>query len=387
MIWIDVLLHILTGITSALSDGLFWIVVGLVAFQHWRIARNREQFFGLRGGSVFLDTAYATGFGILGGILGSFLLIMTGVTLDSVGITYIWPLALVLMLISPRFLCFAYSGGIIALSSLLLGFPRDIGVPHLMALIAILHLVESFLILLSGHRSAVPIYTRSKDKVRIVGGFTLQRFWPIPLVAMIMVSPADVNSTFTLIPVLAALGYGDLAIARTPAQKSKISARNLSLYSVILLILAMLSSEISFFKYLAVLFAPLGHELVIYLGQKIELEERPIFVPPPNGVMVLEAVPHTLAGDMGIKPGDVIFTLNGIPVNSIQEIEAALTLCPAYVQIEYVGHSDGHWRRNTASYRRGKAFGVIPVPQGNEQVYMELNTKGLLHKLWRKFSH
>ena len=61
--------------------------------------------------------------------------------------------------------------------------------------------------------------------------------------------------TYIIMPVVAALGYGDLTIARTPLEKSRLSALYLSIYSLVLLILAVLSEESRSFALAAALFS------------------------------------------------------------------------------------------------------------------------------------
>ena len=92
------------------------------------------------------------------------------------------------MLLSPRYLCFAYAGAYWPLSVWSLAIPRS-SVPQLMALIAILHMVESLLILLSGRLNPMPVYVKYENQIR--GGFNLQKFWPIPLIALVSAGIAD----------------------------------------------------------------------------------------------------------------------------------------------------------------------------------------------------
>ncbi|RYD07115.1 hypothetical protein N752_00605 [Desulforamulus aquiferis] len=116
-----------------------------------------------------------------GGVIASYLMLVIGLTLSGSGLLYLWPLAILLMLIDARFLCFAYAGGILAFSSLVFGWP-NVSVPQVLGLVAILHMVEAFLIYVSGHQGAVPTFIKNTEG-KVVGGFALQKFWPIPLTA------------------------------------------------------------------------------------------------------------------------------------------------------------------------------------------------------------
>ena len=98
--------------------------------------------------------------------------------LSEAGLWYVWPLALLLMLMHPRYLCFSYAGGIMALSSLLFGWP-ELNVPAVISLVAVLHMVEAVLIRWHGHLNPSPVYLRTGEG-EVVGGLNLQKFWPCP---------------------------------------------------------------------------------------------------------------------------------------------------------------------------------------------------------------
>ncbi len=398
---------VLKELFNAIFNYIFWIVLALVALQYRRIAKARESLFGIRGNTVLKDTLVATAYGVVGGIAGSYLLVLAGINLTGIGINYIWPLALFLMLINPRFLCFSYAGGIIALSNLLLGAPT-VDVPQLMGLIAILHLVESLLISFSGHVGATPMFTKTASG-HLVGGFTLQKFWPLPIVTVAFLPevsgfsplPAmpdwwpvikfgqvlETGLVGVLIPFVAGLGYGDIALAHTPVEKSKMSARNLSIFSLLLLLLALLASHYRILEFLAALFAPLGHEVVIYLGQNRELRGSPIFVPPNRGVRVLEAVPNTAAQAAGVQSGDVIYAINGEPVNSKRDIETILWRGPVLLEIEYITYLKKKWQRAIVRLKPHQPLGIIAVPEGEEGVYTEFSTQSLISKILKKFRY
>lgn len=299
--WTNVLSHSAFSILQVLISPFFWLVVALVWLQYRRMLKTKEALYGLKD-SPLRASFIALIYGIIGGFLGSFLMIIFGVTINGMGVAWLWIIALVLMLFSPRLLCFSYAGGVLALIYLIFGYPQ-VNIPGLMGLVAVLHLVESVLILLSGHQDPLPVYVRNPGG-RVVGAFNLQKFWPIPLAVMMillgadqvpgelmkmpewwpLIRPWDTASTqevmYQILPVVAALGYGELAVTCLPRECTKRSAVHLAGYSIILLGLAVVASHYPQFSIIPALFSPLGHELVIFLGRRRELQGMPRFVPP-----------------------------------------------------------------------------------------------------------
>ncbi|MCS5696486.1 PDZ domain-containing protein [Desulfofundulus thermocisternus] len=397
---------IVTTLASVFFDPLFWVVILLVALQYRRMAVARNEFFGLPAdGGVWRDTLAATGYGLLGGFLGSFIMVLIGLSLTGSGLVYLWPVAILLMLINARFLCFAYAGGVLSLSNLLFGFP-EIHIAQVLALVAVLHLVESALILASGHLGAVPVYFKSPSG-RVVGGYTLQRFWPIPIVALAAVGPVavqhgvampewwplikpEVNGeardlVYTLIPVVAGLGYGDLAVSRSPGEKSRLSALFLGAYSLCLLLLALMSQHFRVLAFLAALFSPLGHEMVIYIGKKLEFLRPPLFVSPSRGVRVLDVLPESPAWRAGIRSGDVLLALNQYQVNSRSELEMVLAGAGSRVEVQFLHGSEQSCRREVVLRVPDQPLGIVPVPDGGEEAVMDLSTAGPLGRWWQDF--
>ncbi len=408
--WQEILQLIIRGTVAVFFESLFWMILALVGYQYWQMRKTQKRMFGVYGYSLIRQIAIAAMYGTIGGILASFLLTVVGVTLNQLGLNYIWPVALVLLLINMRFLCFAYAGGLIAIANVLFGWP-EINVPQVLSLVAILHITESFLIAISGRSSAVPLILKRPDG-QIVGAFSLQNFWPLPLVLLAAVAvpldqvgqgilsmpdwwpllpsgvtPAEGEDLLHLMfPVVAALGYSDMAVASRPYERRRKSALHLALYSAALLALAMLSVKFTGLQIVAALLSPLGHEFLIQMDNRRELGGKPYFVRPPRGVMVLETIQGSLAQRAGMRSGDILLSIEEHPVNSNIDLGTALYFAPDRFVLTFQRGSDLlHAEIEfTAGFRQ---LGVIPVPQGDEPVFVELASErfGLLDWVKTKF--
>ncbi len=408
--WAHTLLSITLIVLRVLIEPFFWLVAVLVWTQYRRMLKTKEAISGYKDSALRISFI-ALIYGIIGGILGSFLMVIFGVTIDGMGVAWLWVIALMLMLISPRLLCFSYAGGILALISLLTGAPQ-VNIPGLMGLVAILHLVESILILLSGHQDPLPVYIRNQAG-RVVGAFNLQKFWPIPLAVMMIVMgtaqqlpgelmqmpewwplirpwgiTSDQNVMYQILPVVAALGYGELAVTCLPRERTKRSSWHLALYSLILLGLAVTASHYPQLSILPALFSPLGHELIIFLGRRDELQGKPRFVPPSSGVMVLDVLKGSPADRAGIRSGDVIRSVGDLPVNSRYDLAQALGIVGPSFILEF-GNCAGDTRWTRVRRKPGYTIGEITVPEPgdppNVDFVMGSPLKNLINRLLQKF--
>jgi len=345
---------------------MFWVVFFLVYLQYKRIASMELRLFGRVINPLRKQLAASFGLGLLAGLLASLILFLLGLSLEQIGLYYIWPVALLLLLLfNPRYFCFAYAGGIVALLSLFIRFlvvplfPAaasqpviagliKIHIPALLALIGLLHLMEALLIYIGGHWGASPIYCKN-GQGEVVGAFSLQRFWPIPLVALMMmvvleteiagvsmpewwpliksgIQPeAGKTLQYMAVPVAAGLGYGDLAISSTPREKAVTSAKYLGLYSALLLGLAVAAAYYPQLILPGVLLAPLGHELLIAYGNQRERTRKPLYRQGARGVTIMMVLPGSAAEKSGLQAGDRILRLNGAPVNSCRELDEGLS--------------------------------------------------------------
>ncbi|MEG6584954.1 PDZ domain-containing protein [Dendrosporobacter sp. 1207_IL3150] len=407
--WQDILAVILSRTLAMYLDPTFWTILALVIFQYWQMQKSQKRMFGVHSYSIKQQVFMAAAYGMIGGIIGSLLLMMFGVTLNQLGLNYIWPVAIVLMMINMRFLCFAYAGGLVAVSNVLFGWPV-VNVPQVLALVAILHITESILIAISRRYGAIPLILK-RETGQLVGAFNLQNFWPLPLVLLtaMAVPTNDLPSgiikmpewwpvipsglqlsegqrwIYATMPVVAALGYADIAVASSPHKRRMQSAFHLGIYSVILLVLAILAARFEWVKIFAALASPLGHEYLIQRDNQREMAAPPRFVPPEIGVMVLDTIYETPARAAGLQPGDIITRLNDTGIRRPQDLSTALLNVPEECWMEF--ERDGQMLRQKVKFKSGKTLGVILVPNGNEESYAEMNTErvGIFDWVKRKF--
>ncbi len=424
---------------------IFWIVIFLVYLQYRRQASTEEKLYGRKINGVVQQILTSTVLGVAGGFLTSIVLVFLGLSLEQIGLYFIWPVALLLLLVNPRYLCFAYAGGIVALSVLLARhvlvpiFPAlgenvvaasllRIHIPALLVLIGLLHLIESLLIYVGGHRGSSPIYLK-KENGEVVGAFSLQRFWPLPLVALLVsvvarpeivgvsmpewwpiLQPAleageGQSLQYMLIPIAAGLGYGDIALSSTPRERTAFSAKWLAVYSLVLLLIAVGAEYYPLLVLPGVIFAPLGHELLIVLGKRQEENREPLYRLKHDGVLIMSVFPGTPAGAAGLQQGDLITRVNG------KEVLDNLTLMEAIEESYFMVLLEGtrnneplslvlrkqtrqeidskdsfraRLRSSRSTYsilHRSAELGLIPVPAPDSSVYLELKKPDPLGRL------
>ena len=112
---------------------------------------------------------------------------------------------------------------------------------------------------------------------------------------------------------------------------------------------------------------------------------EPRFLPPERGVMVLDTVSGTPGHKAGLRPGDILLELAGLPVNNGYELARALSYAPDAFTFAY--SRAGTNRCGQAAFTGGeRRLGVIIVPEGYEQHYVQLVDKryGLIDWLLRK---
>lgn len=399
----------ITAITNAIlmpyENIGFIVFIFIIYSQYKRTVSLQEYIYGKPKTNMGNLLATSVLSGLIAGTIISIMMALVGVSFNqTLGVEYMMLLSLILMAVEPRFICFSYSGGILSLVCLIFGW-SFIDVTGVLLLVAILHLLEAALIYIDGHRGAVPVFFQREDG-SITGGFTMQRLWPIPLALVLFygygqsqggvptpdwwpaILPSGVNpnmlkdALFSLSSLCAILGYSDFTSSYLPREKCRSSSLKLVFFSVSLFILAMLSSHIYIFKFIAAVFAPLAHEALIEGEKRLEKKRKPLFEPVDNGIRVLDTLPGGPADRMGIKSGDTVVSINNSAVNN--SIELA-DFFKGYITYIWVDILDRHGLKKTYEYRDYKegvdTLGILAVPDNTEGLTVVRERKSLLKRL------
>lgn len=387
---------------------IYIIFLFIIYSQYRRNADMQQSLYGRIKTPVWEMMAMTIISGLAAGFIVSIPMTLLGVAFSNdMGIVLLIPISLFLMLFSPRLICFSYSGGLLAIICLLFRI-KSIDVTGILELVAILHLLEAVLIYLDGSKGAIPVFYRKSDG-KVTGGFSLQKMWPIPLAVLVLSgfsSPAgDVISTpnwwpilkppmdmsiineavFQLFPVTAVLGYGEFTSSCLPAEKAKDSSYKLALFSLILLLLSVLSSKIYVFKFIAALFSPLGHEFLIQYEKKAESSRESIFAPVDDGIKVMDVIPGGAAEKMGIEPGDTVLSINNRKVISMERLNSFFEQYINFIWVDVRGRNGKVRTLEYKNYDQGiDNLGILAVPENDDGLVTIVNRDGILVRFFKK---
>lgn len=285
--------------------------------------------------------------GIASGVLASMILSYLGILFDQDSLVFlIFFISFILMFINSKFICFSYSASVLGFASLLLssiskGFnmpgldPFKIDVVSLMSAVAILHFIEAIMVMVDGGRGSIPVFSERDGK--IVGGFSFQRYWVMPIALFFLITNKSLltggasaplpnwwplvkpmiseeilkKAAVSLAAFIGVIGYSSVTFTKGKREKLTSSALSILVYSLILFSLSQIARYSIYLQVLVLFFAPFGHEIMLRLGKRSEGIKEPKFVSTEEGIMILQVNVNSVAERMGAKSGDIITEVNG----------------------------------------------------------------------------
>ncbi|MFF2912190.1 PDZ domain-containing protein [Paenibacillus sp. NPDC057934] len=328
--------------------------------------------------------------GLVMGLLVSVAAVLLGVSISGPAVACIWIVTLLLLLIRVRYLCFAYAIGILGIIQFVFSFfpnalqtgtigtlvtgLREMDIPALLVLAALLHLAEALLARWQGPGLASPLFLQGK-RGKVVGGFQLQAFWPLPLFLLVPAAAGTGDLSWqpllggglgiVSLPVI--IGFSEMTHSLLPGRKATRTAGRLLIYSGVLLGLSLLAFLWSPLTLLAALAAVLLHEGLSWYSALEERSSSPIFVHPPRGRKVLAVLPGSPGQELGILPGEVLLKVNGVLLTEAAQLHEALRKNPAFCKLEVQNRAGESKYLQTAIYDGDHhQLGIILAPEPDE---------------------
>lgn len=343
------------------------------------------------------------------GLTASVPMLFLGSLLQVDALLWLWTITLILSLFRIRFLCFTYATGILTLlhaiaviiedmeiikieSSILLRIWESltmIHAPSLLALIAILHLLESLLMKLQAAEVTTPIYIESK-RGKTIGAMQFQAFWIIPVFLLVPDSstlslawtpwfsgPWQEGWAWITFPVL--IGFSEWSRSQWPEPKLRRSAKRMLMYSVVVLAMAIGAEMLTWLIIPAAVAILVMHEFFIVRDRFHEEDQPPMYVHDERGLLVLDVIPGSPAEELGISSGEVLRRVNGKDVRSQEMLHQAIRENAAFIKLEVINRDDESKFLQRAMYEgEHHQLGIILSPDDETQRKITAKKSGLL---------
>lgn len=391
------LLNIVTAVAREMLGAFFlnYLVIIVYVIVIYFIKTQYERYQDLQGGQEnaprplkeIVEEVVLTG--LIAGFAGSIVAVFLGITIEPEAVRGLLFITCILLFFNLRYVCISYSAGILALISLLFGYPR-LHIPSVLGLVAVMHLVESVLVFMNRGRGSIPVFIKHGDDIS--GAYLIRKFWPVPVVFLSFLAQNAAQGTasiavnwhtlfnpeilgggvlvFGLDCIIALLCYSDLAVTKHPEKKSREMAGATLIYSLVLMTLALISGRYPWVGFIGAAFCAGAHEGIALYSKHMEKTGKPIYKTVRRGLRVFDIVPGSHAELMGIQKGDIILSINGKDIQSEEGINEALREYPTFTWIEVAGWDEKPRTYEYKCYPGGyNVLGVVPVPREKDVTY------------------
>ena len=395
----DLIIHSLTSVAKAVIEPLHLVmllVFGIIFyFKNVKIVSIQKMTLGEGLNTPLELTLSQIVLGILAGAIGSIILSVLGVTFsENSGIEFIFMISILSLFYKKKYISYAYSAAILGAIGIALKFISNItdmklflniDILSLMTFVGVIYILEGILIIFDGSRGAIPVFTKKEDK--IVGGFSFNRYWPIP-VAILMVfnnSIAGEDSIYSnitswwpiinnksIVPLLATvmiasiplygiMGYSNVTFTQEKKTKSLRCGIAILIYGISVSLVGQLAGINILGQIIAIIYELLAFEVIMRYEYRIEKKGQSLYVSDDEGIMVLEVTPNSPAYEVGIKRGDKIIEINGQNIKSEGDIFKAARESILKIPIK-VKNNSGQVLEYVVQ-PRNKRLGILLVPK------------------------
>lgn len=413
----NLLIENIRGISYALVSPALSIMLILLStifyFKNKKIALMQKLMLGRSVKSPLEMTLFQILLGILGGVFTSLLLSILGVTFENSSIIHSILIVSVFSIIyKGRYIKFPYIAALLGIIGVLIsentkyfgrGFSFFINLNSIIVLIGVFSIVEGILCMIDGDTGYLPIFTKKDGK--LVGGFSFNRFWALPLCLLFVLGANSGNSIineFKYMPqnllffngdrfnvLINAISLGTLAVygvtsyEGTTFTKSKKGKKITSglitiFYGIVVIILAYFLRKSFIFTVILAILVPLLYELRLKFEQKLENVREPLYFSNDDEICVLDVLPNSIAYNKGLRSGDKIIKINGETPKNEKEVFLAIRKNFYGLDFEVRKNNGNIEEFKITGKERRKKLGLVLVPKG---VSFDKEVDELLEKL------
>ena len=352
----DLIIYTLKSVATAIVEPLhllMLIIMGIMFYlKNRRISIVQKMTIGESLDSPLELTLSQIVLGIIVGALGSLILSLLGITFsENSGIEFIFMISILILFYKPKFVYFPYSSTILAILNLIFGLLAklinkqsfiNVDILSLMTFVGVIYLIKGLLIIVDGSRGAIPVFTNKEGK--IIGGFSLSRYWTLPI-AVFMIFSGQISSGSEMnipnwwpiinhanmlnimpiamiasIPFYGVIGYDAVTFTKSKKEKAISSGVLMLLYGISVIGVSQLSMFGLIGRILTILYVPIAYEGILRYQKRIEAKGEYIYVSDEEGITVLEVAPTSPAFEAGIRRGDKIIAINDELIKSETDI-------------------------------------------------------------------
>jgi hypothetical protein len=412
-----------------LTQPFYYLAILFVLLQYRRQIFLERKLYHVKLHSLLAGSLKAVGLGLAAGAAASAAMAGLGSRVQAETIFWLWGIAFALMLIRVRFLCFAYSAGILGLLHAAAALWHDwtergqtgwdpsaqggwleaayrslleVHMPSVFVLVALMHLIEAALVRIDGARMAMPLFLKGK-RGKLVGGYQIQGFWPVPLLLLVPASSAPGaaggpglpwtplfgagEEGWGLIAFPLLIGFSELTMSMTPERKARRSAAGLAGFSVLLLAAAFVAQWSVWLIVLASVISVVMHEGMLLASRLMEKSAAPFFAHSDKGLKVLGVLPGSPAAQLGILPGETIHRVNGERVRTRAELHRAMRRNPAFIKLELLDlRGENRFLQRAVYDGEHHQLGIILAPDEQALYYMEYVQRPIFGYIWMALS-
>ncbi|WP_308636622.1 PDZ domain-containing protein [Paenibacillus silvisoli] len=413
---LDVLRQAGAALLGLLQSPFYYLAVLLIMLQYMRQTRLERKLFAVRLHAWPTQLGRTIVAGLAVGFIISCVGLFLGVTVTGEAVLWMWGTAAVLVFVRLRYLCFAYSVGLLGILQWAFGWTSlgersdwigsaavslaGLDIPGLLVLVALMHLGEALLVRWQGARFTSPLFLEGK-RGKLVGGYSLHGYWPVPMLLLVpavsggsgdalpwtvLLGDGSLWSNgFTMIGFPMMIGFSELTRSLLPEAKARSASKGLLYYGLGVGAVAVAASFWSPLTLAAALCALLLHEALVAISYFKEEASSPFYVHDERGLRVLAVIPGTPAEAMGIVAGEVIHKVNGVQVRTKEELYAALHVHSAFAKLEVLNHEGQVKFLQRARYAgEHHQLGVVLAPDDRAGYYAAATPASLLDLLMRK---